>query len=56
MHEDYADMMGLDVEFQFPSNGKAYMHIVQQNIGTVEKSVFQFPSNGKAYMVLAISS
>ena len=37
-------------EFQFPSNGKAYMHAVAENGVIIRGKLFQFPSNGKAYM------
>ena len=36
--------------FQFPSNGKAYMHKGVRSSGTSPPAPFQFPSNGKAYM------
>ena len=43
----------MGVKFQFPSNGKAYMHTTKN--ATYRAPVvpeFQFPSNGKAYMHL----
>ena len=38
------------VQFQFPSNGKAYMHSIEQETQAAREAAFQFPSNGKAYM------
>ena len=41
-------IVGLDIAFQFPSNGKAYPKQVQQ-CPKPSPILFQFPSNGKAY-------
>ena len=39
-----------DIEFQFPSNGKAYpKEFIQLRKEPIESPKFQFPSNGKAY-------
>ena len=38
--------------FQFPSNGKAYMHADPVQSVLRDYAMFQFPSNGKAYMHL----
>ena len=43
-----------EIAFQFPSNGKAYMHEVAATITAMQATEFQFPSNGKAYMHLTI--
>ena len=38
------------LEFQFPSNGKAYPKTVKGvSVGDLADEMFQFPSNGKAY-------
>ena len=41
------DSWGL--EFQFPSNGKAYTKQILYVLADIVFTVFQFPSNGKAY-------
>ena len=46
--EKYDEHMETVIEFQFPSNGKAYPKI-NQAIRTYKLLKFQFPSNGKAY-------